>query len=155
MIVIEPTLTSHRPPQPPAVIAVQSGVVNSMSTPSRLAISVATSMSKPWYLPSGVSSDCGGYFGSVETTSLPAFLILSSRPPAIGATLAAVDGASADGAAAEGAAADGAAMRRGRGRTASARRTGSDDDGDGRHHGQASTKGHVSSFSERTVGCRG
>ena len=84
MIVIEPTLMSQRPPQPPAVIAAQSGVVNSTSTPSRLAISVATSMSKPSYVPSGFSSDCGGYFGSVETTSLPAFLILSSRPPAIG-----------------------------------------------------------------------
>ena len=114
-------------------------------------------MSKPSYLPSGFSSDCGGYFGSVETTSLPAFLILSSRPPAIGATLAAVDGASADGAAADGAAADGAAAGRGRGgveppppdeQAATTTATAAD-------HGQASTQGHVSSFSERTVGCRG
>src|SRR5450759_3457257 len=46
-------------------------------------------MSKPSYVPSGLSTDCGGYFGSVETTSLPAFRILSSRPPATGAVLAA------------------------------------------------------------------
>src|SRR5439155_24766666 len=38
--------------------------------------------------PSGSSSDWGGYFGSVETRSLPAFRTLSRRPPAIGAALA-------------------------------------------------------------------
>jgi len=49
-------------------------------------------MSKPLYVPSGWSSDWGGYFGSVETTSLPALRIFSSRPPAIGAALAALLG---------------------------------------------------------------
>ena len=66
------------------MIAVQSGVTYSTFTPRRLPISLATSMSKPWYVPSAFSSDWGGYFGSVETTILPAFMILSSRPPAIG-----------------------------------------------------------------------
>src|SRR5262245_60019021 len=69
---------SQRPPQPPAMIAFQSGVVNSTGTPSRLPISLATSMSKPWYVPSGMSSDCGGYLGSVDTTSFFALVTLSS-----------------------------------------------------------------------------
>src|SRR5436190_499828 len=87
---------SQRPPQPPAVIAVQSGVTNSTLTPRRLPISLAVSMSKPWYVPSAFSSDCGGYFGSVETTSLPALMILSSRPPGTGLAGAADADADAD-----------------------------------------------------------
>ena len=59
--VIEPTLMSQRPFQLPAVIASHVGVSHSISTPSRFAISVATSMSKPSYSPvSGFSDDCGG-----------------------------------------------------------------------------------------------
>ena len=45
--VIEPTLMSQRPFQLPAVMTSQDGVSQAMSTPRRLAISVATSMSKP------------------------------------------------------------------------------------------------------------
>ena len=59
VIVIDPTLTSQRPPQPPAVMIAQSGVSNSTFTPRRLAISVATSMSKPSKVPSGFWTDCG------------------------------------------------------------------------------------------------
>ena len=44
---IEPTDMSQRPFQPPEVMTSQAGAVHSTSTPSRLAISVATSMSKP------------------------------------------------------------------------------------------------------------
>ena len=44
---MEPTLKSQRPPHEPAVRTVQLGVNQSIVTPSRLAISVPTSMSKP------------------------------------------------------------------------------------------------------------
>src|SRR3954471_4016103 len=63
---------SNRPFQPPEVIRPHDGVSHLMSTPSRLAISVATSMSKPSYWPvSSFSDDCGGYAGSVETVISP------------------------------------------------------------------------------------
>ena len=96
MIVIEPTLKSQRPPHEPAVMTSQLGVSNAISTPRRFAISVPTSMSKPWYSPSAVSSDWGGYCGSVDILIVPAFRTLSSRPPGIGeaASLGASLGAS-------------------------------------------------------------
>ena len=58
-VVIEPMLRSQRPPQLPAVIVSQPGVTNFTFTPSRFAISVATSMSKPTKVPSGCRNDCG------------------------------------------------------------------------------------------------
>src|SRR3954453_10566869 len=77
---MEPTLASQRPFQLPAVMTSQDGVSQAMSTPSRLAISVATSMSKPSYLSSlGTYFDCGGYAGSVETVSTPLSQICASR----------------------------------------------------------------------------
>ena len=72
----------------------QLGVSKAISTPSRLAISVPTSMSKPWYSPSAVSSDCGGYCGSVDILIVPACRTLSSRPPGIGEAGASLAGAS-------------------------------------------------------------
>src|SRR4051812_18792415 len=70
---MEPTVVSHRPFQLPAVITSHAGVSHATSTPRRLAISVATSMSKPSYLPvCSFSEDWGGYAGSVDTVSLPA-----------------------------------------------------------------------------------
>ena len=72
----------------------QLGVSNAISTPRRLAISVPTSMSKPWYSPSAVSSDCGGYCGSVDILIVPACRTLSSRPPGIGDAGASLAGAS-------------------------------------------------------------
>ena len=78
--VIEPTVVSHRPFQLPAVMTSHAGVCQSTSTPSRLAISVATSMSKPSYSPvCSLSEDCGGYAGSVETVSSPASQTSASR----------------------------------------------------------------------------
>ena len=78
--VIEPTLMSQRPFQLPAVMTSQAGASQAMSTPSRLAISVATSMSKPSYSPVFSSSDdCGGYAGSVETVSVPLSQTSASR----------------------------------------------------------------------------
>jgi hypothetical protein len=54
-----------------------------MSTPSRAAISVATSMSKPSYSPvCSFSDDCGGYAGSVETLMVPSSQTDASRSPA-------------------------------------------------------------------------
>src|SRR6476661_2777093 len=77
---MEPTLASHRPFQLPAVMTSQDGVSQPMSTPSRLAISVATSMSKPSYLSSlGTYFDCGGYAGSVDTVSTPLSQICARR----------------------------------------------------------------------------
>ena len=52
---------SQRPDQSPATTASNDGVVNSTSTPSRFAISLVTSMSKPLYLPVASSrNDWGG-----------------------------------------------------------------------------------------------
>src|SRR5262249_21778235 len=80
--VIEPTLMSQRPFQLPAVIAFQFGVCQSMPTPRRLAISVATSMSNPTYSPVFSSNDdCGGYFGSVDTVMVPLSQMAASRSP--------------------------------------------------------------------------
>ncbi len=59
-MVIEPTLRSHRPFQLPAVITSHEGTIHSTSTPIRLAISSATSMSKPLKSPLLVWKDCGG-----------------------------------------------------------------------------------------------
>ena len=74
---------SQRPFQPPAVMTSQDGVSQAISTPSRLAISVATSMSKPTYLSSlGTYFDCGGYAASVETVSTPLSQISASRSSA-------------------------------------------------------------------------
>ena len=59
--VIDPTVVSQRPFQLPAVMTSQAGVSQATSTPSRFAISVATSMSKPSYSPvCSLSEDCGG-----------------------------------------------------------------------------------------------
>ena len=81
--VIEPTLMSQRPFQPPAVMTSQDGVSHAISTPSRFAISVATSMSKPTYLSSlGTYFDCGGYAGSVDTVSTPLSQISARRSSA-------------------------------------------------------------------------
>ena len=83
VIVIEPTLMSQRPFQLPAVMTSQDGCSQAMSTPSRLAISVATSMSKPTHLSSlGTYFDCGGYAASVETVSTPLSQISASRSSA-------------------------------------------------------------------------
>jgi hypothetical protein len=49
--VIDPTDMSQRSAHPPPVMAFHEGVTHSISTPSRVAISVATSMSKPSYSP--------------------------------------------------------------------------------------------------------
>ncbi len=73
-------MVSQRPFQLPAVMTSHAGVSQSTSTPSRLAISVATSMSKPSYSPvCSLSEDCGGYAGSVETISTPASQTWASR----------------------------------------------------------------------------
>ena len=64
MIVIDPTEMSQRPFQFPAVIVSHDGVFHAMSTSRRLAISVATSMSKPSYSPRiGVQLRCGRICG--------------------------------------------------------------------------------------------
>ena len=82
--VIEPTLMSQRSFQLPAVRTSQSGVSHATFTPRRSAISVATSMSKPSYVPvSGFSSDWGGYAGSVDTRISPFVQISASRSPAL------------------------------------------------------------------------
>src|SRR5215510_4309431 len=74
---------SQRPFQPPAVRMSHDGVCHAMPTPSRWAISVAVSMSKPSYLPVfALSDDCGGYAGSVETLIVPLLQTSASRPPA-------------------------------------------------------------------------
>src|SRR3954452_24426060 len=71
---------SHRPFQPPAVMTSNDGVVHATSTPSRWAISVPTSMSKPTYLSSlGRYFDCGGYAASVDTVSTPLSQICARR----------------------------------------------------------------------------
>src|SRR5688572_11024488 len=71
---------SQRPFQLPAVMTSQDGVSQAMSTPSRVAISVATSMSKPTYLSSlGRYFDCGGYAASVDTVSTPRSQISANR----------------------------------------------------------------------------
>src|SRR5215510_13625431 len=73
---------SHRLFQLPAVRMVHDGVCQSMPTPNRLAISVATSMSKPSNSPvSTLRDDCGGYFGSVDTVMVPLSQICASRSP--------------------------------------------------------------------------
>ena len=73
-------MVSQRPFQLPAVMTSQDGASQATSTPSRLAISVATSMSKPSYSPvCSFSEDCGGYAGSVETVSVPFSQISASR----------------------------------------------------------------------------
>ena len=78
--VIDPMLMSQRPFQPPAVMTSHAGVSHAMSTPSLLAISVATSMSKPSYFCSlGTYFDCGGYAGSVDTVSTPLSQICANR----------------------------------------------------------------------------
>ena len=51
-------------------------------------------MSKPWYSPSAVSSDWGGYCGSVDILIVPACRTVSSRPPGIGDAGASLAGAS-------------------------------------------------------------
>jgi hypothetical protein len=74
---------SQRPFQPPAVRTSHDGASHAMPTPSRWAISVAVSMSKPSYLPVFLlSDDCGGYAGSVETVIFPRSQTCASRPPA-------------------------------------------------------------------------
>ena len=71
---------SQRPSQLPEMIVSHAGASQAMSTPSRLAISVATSMSNPSYsFVCLFSSDCGGYAGSVETVSTPLSSIEASR----------------------------------------------------------------------------
>jgi hypothetical protein len=61
--VIEPTLTSQRSFQEPAVMTSQSWWLISAVTPRREAISRATSTSKPFHSPLFVSyHDCGLYF---------------------------------------------------------------------------------------------
>src|SRR5215211_3926987 len=81
--VIEPTLTSHRSFHEPAVITPHFCGWSSGSTPSRLAISVATSTSKPFHSPDCTSyHDCGLYFGSVATRSVPLSHTLASASPA-------------------------------------------------------------------------
>src|SRR3972149_7316096 len=82
-MVMEPTLTSQRPAQLPAVMTAQSWAVISTWTPSRLAISVATSTSKPSHTPL-TSADWGGYAASVETTSLPAARTFARRSSGFG-----------------------------------------------------------------------
>ena len=82
VIVIEPTEMSQRPFQPPEMIVSHAGASQATSTPSRSAISVATSMSKPSYsFVSSFSSDWGGYAGSVETVRTPFSSIAASRSP--------------------------------------------------------------------------
>ena len=56
---MEPTEASQRPDQLPAVMRSQLGMTNLIVTPSRLATSVATSMSKPENVPSLFWTDCG------------------------------------------------------------------------------------------------
>src|SRR5215475_8603487 len=74
---------SQRPFQLPAVRMSHEGVCHAIPTPSRWAISVAVSMSKPSYLPVfALSDDCGGYAGSVETLIVPRLHTSASRPPA-------------------------------------------------------------------------
>src|SRR5436190_6056814 len=73
---------SQRPFQLPAVMTSHDGVCQAILTPSRFAISVATSMSNPTYLPVLASyDDCGGYFGSVDTVTVPLLQISASRSP--------------------------------------------------------------------------
>src|SRR4051812_17155626 len=62
----------------------QSWGLHSTVTPSRLAISVPTSVSKPSHVPSFFWTGCVASLASVEITSLPALRTLSSRPPATG-----------------------------------------------------------------------
>src|SRR3972149_2282038 len=88
-MVMEPTLTSQRPAQLPAVMTAQSWAVISTWTPSRLAISVATSTSKPSHTPL-TSADWGGYAASVETTSLPAARTFAGRSSGLGVAAASV-----------------------------------------------------------------
>src|SRR5690348_8182036 len=81
---MEPTERSHRPCQLPEMMESQAGVAHCTFTPSRLAISVATSMSKPFQvLVFESNDDCGGYLGSVETFSTPVLWMCDSRslPP--------------------------------------------------------------------------
>src|SRR5262245_9459666 len=74
---------SQRPFQLPAVRTSQDGVCHAMPTPSRWAISVAVSMSKPSYLPVfALSDDCGGDAGSVGTLIVPRLHTSARRPPA-------------------------------------------------------------------------
>ena len=92
--VIEPTVVSQRPFQLPAVMTSHAGASQATSTPSRVAISVATSMSKPSNSPvCSLSEDAGGYAGSVETVSTPFSQISASR------SVASVQGPSASAAA--------------------------------------------------------
>src|SRR5436190_22466213 len=67
-----PTLTSHRLFHEPAVMTSQSWFWSCALTPSRVAISFATSTSKPFHWLSFTSNqDCGLYFWSVATRIWP------------------------------------------------------------------------------------
>jgi hypothetical protein len=79
---MEPTERSQRPAQLPAVSTSQPGVTNSISTPSRSAISRPTSMSKPSNSFWSLSEDWGGYSGSVDMTMTPFDVTRSSTSPA-------------------------------------------------------------------------
>src|SRR4051794_41832835 len=79
---MEPTLMSQRPFHEPDVMTFQAGVCQPTLTPRRLAISVATAMSKPFHVPVASSyDDCGGYFGAVDTTTSPRSQISASTSP--------------------------------------------------------------------------
>ena len=70
--VIDPTLMSHRSFHDPAVTMSHSWCWMSASTPSRFAISCATSTSKPFHSLVFTSyHDCGLYFWSVATRMHP------------------------------------------------------------------------------------
>src|SRR5437870_2049847 len=74
-----PTLTSHRLFHEPAVMTSQSWWLMSALTPSRVAISFATSTSKPFHWLSLTSyQDWGLYFWSVATRIAPALQIAAS-----------------------------------------------------------------------------
>src|SRR5215210_8170375 len=81
--VIEPTLTSHRSFQDPAVITPHFCAWRSAATPRRFAISFATSTSNPFQVWSLTSNhDCGLYFGSVATRSVPLEHTFANASPA-------------------------------------------------------------------------
>src|SRR6266550_3355249 len=73
-----PTLTSHRLFHEPAVMTSQSWWLMSAVTPSRVAISFATSTSNPFHWLSLTSNqDCGLYFWSVATRIAPVLQIVA------------------------------------------------------------------------------
>ncbi len=76
---------SQRPYQLPAVMTSQLGVINSTSAPIRLAISRATSTSKPSISFWSLINDCGGQLASVAILIVLVDIILSNTPPAYAA----------------------------------------------------------------------